>query len=126
MSQFGRMVKQNFGTEIGKGRIHDGRYVITLSGHTVHINVWAHGSHGQDTHEIKGVAMDQYDAGEVGNKLRTLAERMRTLKQMAKKWGIEHFMAADSVRHQDRKTVQSANETAIKFAPKNPLKRIQV
>lgn len=114
------MAKQNFGTEIGKGRIHNGRYVITQTGHTVHINVWTHGSHGQDTYEIKGVAMDQYDAGEVGNKLRQLAERMRTLKQMMIRWGIDH---AAPVREPERKSLQSANVSAPKA---NPLKRIKV
>jgi len=105
------MAKQNIGIEIGKGRIHDGRYLIVQTGHIVRIEVWAHDGHAIETYRVKGVARDHYDDGEIGNILKATVNRMQRLNLMMRQFGVDRMtpVAPAPVRTAKRQTVQSAN-----------------
>jgi hypothetical protein len=112
------MSKQNIGTEIGKGRIHDGRYLITQSGHIVTIEVWAHDGHAVETYRIKGVVRDHFADGQIGNILKDTVNRMQRMNAMMRRFGVDRMApvgAKNPVCGSDRRSVRSANDFLSKY-----------
>lgn len=107
---------KNIGNTIGKGLIHDGRYVITQSGHTVRIETWCHDGHAVETYKINGVTRDHFDDGQIGNLLKDTVNRMARMNAMMRKFGVDRMAPVVApVLPSKRKTLQSATGFLAKY-----------